>query len=273
VRRLAFTIPGDAFEEVLDRLLPLLPQGVHPAELDDRTMELAVYGNGEEMPPREALEAAVGDALIGSAVEDDVPEDPGERRVRYMRPVVVGGRIVVRPSNASPGPPDLLDLVIDSPAGAFGTGAHPTTTMCLELMLELEPRGGFADLGTGAGVLAIAASLLGWAPVFAVDHEPAGVEATLRNAARNGAQVEALEADLFEIPPPPAPTIAANVPPAVHQAIAQGLTEEVRHVIVSGVIAPHLPGVLAAYGEAGLFPSAQRGSERGWAAVLLERRD
>ena len=89
--------------------------------------------------------------------------------------------------------------MIESAAGAFGTGAHPTTRMCLELLLDMEPGGPFADLGCGAGVLAIAAARLGWAPVIAVDHEPQSVDATRRNAERNGAAVDALELDLLAV--------------------------------------------------------------------------
>ena len=80
---------------------------------------------------------------------------------------------------------DGIDLVID-PGQAFGTGAHHTTRLCLELLLELEPAGAFADWGCGSGVLAIAAARLGWAPVLACDSDPAAVEATRENAAVNG---------------------------------------------------------------------------------------
>ena len=79
----------------------------------------------------------------------------------------------------------LLDVVID-PAQAFGTGAHPTTRLCLELLLELEPAGALVDVGCGSGVLAIAAARLGWAPVLGIDHERESVQATLDNAAANG---------------------------------------------------------------------------------------
>ena len=160
--------------------------------------------------------------------------------------------------------------MIDSPAGAFGTGAHPTTRMCLELLLDLEPAGGFADLGCGAGLLAIAAAALGYRPVFAVDHESRSVEATRGNAQRNGVAVEALQLDLLEVPPPPAPTLAANVPPAVHRAIARRLAPAVIHVIASGISSRDVEEVLAAYGAAGFDPIDERGGA--WRAALLERR-
>jgi ribosomal protein L11 methyltransferase len=266
MQRIALTVRAEAVEEVLDRLLPLLPQGVHPTEAADG-VELAVYG--DDLPERAELESVAGGALVAFD-RQEAPDDARERRRRFGRTWEIAGRLVVRPADAPPGPPGVPELIVDSPAGAFGTGAHPTTRMCLELLLDIEPGGGFADLGCGAGVLAIAAARLGWAPVFAVDHEPRSVEATIRNAERNGVALEALRLDLVEVAPPPAPTLAANVPPAIHARIAARLAPAVVHVIVSGVIDSDLDDVLAAYARAGLDPVDRRGGA-GWRAVLLER--
>jgi ribosomal protein L11 methyltransferase len=267
--RVAVTVRADAVEEVLDGLLPLLPQGVHPSEVVDGAVELAVYGTREALPARAAVERLAGDALLHYD-EQDAPDDPRERRRAFGRTWAIGGRLAVRPSDAPAGRSGLPELVIDSPAGAFGTGAHTTTRMCLELLLDLEPGGGFADLGCGAGVLAIAAATLGWAPVVAVDNEPRSVEAAARNAERNGVAVEARELDLTAQPPPPARTVAANVPPEIHARIAAALPPQTQRLIVSGVIGPDLDGVLAAYAGAGLHPVDRRGAS-GWRAVLLER--
>ena len=231
VRRVAFTVRATALDEVLDVLLPLLPQGVHRAAAPAGALELAVYG---DMPPLEELAAAIGPALL-SVAEDEAPDDPVERRLRYLEQRPVAGRLVVRPSNGKRVEEGMLDVIIDSPDGAFGSGNHPTTEMCLELLLEMEPGGAFADLGCGAGVLAITAALLGYEPVLAIDHETSGLQATLRNAAANGVEVDALQADLREVPPPPVATLAANVPPAVHEYAAAHLPAEVEHVIASGV--------------------------------------
>ena len=264
MKRIALTVRAEAVEGVLDRLLPLLPQGVHPAEVADG-VELAIYGDDL---PRSELEALAGEELLASD-EQDAPEDAAERRRRFAQSWEVAGRVRVRTSATPPADSGLPELIVDSPAGAFGTGAHPTTRMCLELLLDLEPAGGFADLGCGAGLLAIAAAGMGFAPVFAVDHEARSVEATRHNAQLNGVAVEALQLDLLAVAPPPAPTIAANVPPAVHRRIAAGLAGAVIHVIASGVTADDLDDVLAAYARAGLEPIEQRGA--GWRAVLLER--
>src|SRR6476661_3665132 len=268
MRRTALTVRDDAVEDVLDALLPLLPQGVHPTPLGDDATELAVYG--DELTEA-ALVAAAGDALITIASEE-APEDRLERRRAYSRGIVIAGRLVLRPPDAPPGPDGLPDVIVDSPAGAFGTGAHPTTRMCLELLLELAPGGAFADLGCGAGALALAAARLGWAPVFAVDHEERSVEWTRRNAARNGLEIEAVQADLTQVPPPPAPVLAANVPPDVHVSVAAGLSPVTAFVLVSGVVESELADVLAAYAGAGLAPLRRLGGA-GWQALLLERSD
>jgi ribosomal protein L11 methyltransferase len=264
MRQVALTVRADALEAVLDTLLPLLPQGVHETPAAADAVELTVYGPA---PPLAELEAALGDELLG-ATEGEAPDDPAERRMRALaaRPPVSG--LVVRPSGA-PAPPDgVLDVIVDAPGGAFGAGAHPTTAMCLELLTGLEPGGAFADLGCGTGVLAITAALLGWGPVLAVDHESLGVEAARANAELNGVELDLVLADLLELEPPPVPTIAANVPPAVHAHLAAGLPADVDRVIVSGIVEEALDEITAAY--EGLH--ADRAIvEGGWAAALLVR--
>ena len=260
------TVPTAALEDVLDALVPLLPRGVHERDLGEGRTELAFYELASALPDRDVLKAIAGEGLLGWD-EEEVPDDPRERRRRYGRAWEVAGRLRVRSPDDPPGDGSLPELVIESAAGAFGTGAHPTTRMCLELLLEIEPGGPFADLGCGAGVLAIAAAGLGFEPVLAVDHEPQSVAATRRNAERNGAEVDVLELDLLAVAPPPAPTLAANVPPPVHAALAPRLAPAVIHVIASGFVAAERDAVVAAY--AGFRPLARLGD--GWQAVLLER--
>jgi ribosomal protein L11 methyltransferase len=264
MREVVLTVRADELEEVLDRLLPLLPQGVHETPAPAGAVALVAFGPGPSLPE---LEAAAGDALLGAG-EAVAPDDPAERRLKLVaaRPPVAG--VAVRPSGAPAPEGDVLDVVIDAPDGAFGAGTHPTTAMCLELLMGLEPGGAFADLGCGTGVLAITAALRGWGPVLAVDHEAVGVEATEANARRNGVELGVVHADLLELEPPPAPTIAANVPPAVHAHIAASLPDEVRVVIVSGVAEEALEEVVAAYGR--LRP-VEALAGRGWGAALLVR--
>ena len=85
----------------------------------------------------------------------------------------------------------VVDVVVERRGSAFGSGSHPTTQMCVSLMLELSPEGGAADLGCGVGTLAIVAAKLGWAPVVGVDRVPVAIEVGRENVARNGVAVDA----------------------------------------------------------------------------------
>jgi ribosomal protein L11 methyltransferase len=265
VRKVSLTIGSQDLEDVLDRLLPIVPQGVHELPSAEGLV-LAVYG---DEPPLALLEEAVGPALTGVS-EAPVDDDPIARRLAEPSRPPIGGRIPVRAEGAPPAPAGLLDIVIGGGGGVFGAGTHPTTEMCLELLLSLPPVGSLADVGCGTGVLAIAAAMLGWEPVFALDHEPLAVEAAAANARRNGVAVEALQADLLEVPPPPVKAIVANVPPKVHERIAGHLPGDVDALIVSGVDHERLGEVVGHYAGFSLADSLERGS---WTATLLVRDD
>jgi ribosomal protein L11 methyltransferase len=253
-------------EDVLDALMPLLPQGVYERALDDVRAEVAFYG---DTPTGDELDALAGDALLARE-EVDVPEGPEERRRRVGQAWEVAGRLRVRTRSDPPSAAGLREIVIEPTAGAFGTGAHPTTRMTLELLLGLEPHGGFADLGCGAGVVAIAAAQLGWEPVFAIDVQGRAVEATRHNAEHNRVAVHAVQADLREVPPPPAGTLAANMPLYVHERVAAGLDPATGHVLVSGIVNDSAPEACELYAAAGLSERARR-SEKGWVAIWLAR--
>jgi ribosomal protein L11 methyltransferase len=160
--------------------------------------------------------------------------------------------------------------VID-PGQAFGTGAHATTRLCLELMLSLRPGGRFVDLGCGSGVLAIAAARLGWDPVTALDHDPASLAATRANARANGVSVEVARHDLRRDPPVLAPTVAANLLAPLLLAWAERLgetTERPERVIASGLLAGEVDRVVEAFARRGLSEQGRRRTGE-WAAVLL----
>jgi ribosomal protein L11 methyltransferase len=97
------------------------------------------------------------------------------------------GRLWIGPPWEEP-PADAVAVVID-PGRAFGTGAHATTRLCLELLQEVEPTS-LLDVGCGSGVLSVAAAKLGFAPVNAVDIDDAALETTRTNADANGVAVE-----------------------------------------------------------------------------------
>ncbi|MFQ6019939.1 MAG: 50S ribosomal protein L11 methyltransferase, partial [Dehalococcoidia bacterium] len=108
---------------------------------------------------------------------------------RYFAPTRVGRRLVVKPTWAGyAGGRDDLVIEID-PGMAFGTGQHPTTAMCLRALEGLvRPQSRVLDLGTGSGILAIAAARLGAAPVLALDTDPLAVQAARANVGANGVE-------------------------------------------------------------------------------------
>jgi ribosomal protein L11 methyltransferase len=162
----------------------------------------------------------------------------------------------------------VLDLVID-PGQAFGTGAHATTRLSLELLLKLSHGGSFADLGCGSGVLAIAAARLGFAPVTAVDNEEAALEATRANAAANGVSLERVERlDLRTERPPAAETVAANLMRPLLLRLAGLMEERPRALILSGLLDEEADEVAAAFAP---LEERRRLSSQGWSALLLSR--
>jgi ribosomal protein L11 methyltransferase len=260
--------PAEAAEQVLAALLELAPAGVEQVD-GESFVEYAVYGAPGELPALPEGEAEVGGVRVRVSGEE-VPEDWDERWKRFHAPLLVGGRLWVRPPwEEPPVRPGVIDLVID-PGQAFGTGAHPTTRMCLELLLELEPRGSFVDLGCGSGVLAIAAAKLGFEPVVAIDSDRAAVEAALANARGNGVALERVErTNLREELPPLADVVAANLTRSLLLRMAEQIREPPRALIVAGVLDDEAAEVARAFA-----PMCDRRllTDGGWAALLLARR-
>ena len=256
---------GDA-ESVLGALIDLTPAGFEQVD-GDGWVEFALYGVPGELPSLPEGEAEVGGARVVVRGEE-VPDDWAERWKRFHTPLLLGGRLYVRPPWEEPAVrPGVHELVID-PGQAFGTGTHPTTRLCLELLLEVEPEGSFADLGCGSGVLAIAAAKLGFAPVSAFDSDRAAVEATVRNARDNGVALDRVERyDLRHNAPPPAHTVAANLMRPLLLQVAELMTEPPQTLILSGLLEHEADEVAAAFAP---LEERRRLSLKGWSAVLLE---
>jgi ribosomal protein L11 methyltransferase len=227
--RLALRCAPEHAERVLAELVALAPGGVEE-ERGERFVEYAIYGAPGELPPLPDLAAIAGEDTVEVSTEE-VPDDWADRWRDFHRPVVIADRLVVRPSWGGNAPPAAISVVID-PGQAFGTGGHPTTRMCLELLLELadaqEAAGPLADLGTGSGVLAIAAAKLGFSPVLACDHEAAALAAAAENARANDVELALERVNLRERPAPIAPTVTANLTAPILREVAARLTESPR---------------------------------------------
>jgi ribosomal protein L11 methyltransferase len=268
MREVIVRFPAYALDGVLDRILPIVPDGVREAPSARGQVELRM--TGPHLPSLRDIARAMRPAPFQIS-ERAVPDDWRERRLADYQAHPIGDRVVVRPPWA-PAPPDgMIDIVLEE-GGAFGAGTHPTTRKCLELMLAMTPGGSFADLGCGSGVLAILAGLLGFSPLTAVDVQPGSVEATRVNAARAGLEIEAAVADLSAEPAPPAASFVANVPPAVHAGIAASWRDEPepRVGFISGFGPPHADGVAEVYAVCG-FTEQDRHIQHGWVVSELRR--
>ena len=268
MQRVSFRIPADSREDVLDGVLPMLPSGIVERHVAEGVTELASFGAA--LPAEQALRAASPVELEALAYED-VPADWRERRRRFGGgAVMIAGRLMVRSPDDPPAPEGVPELVIGG--GGFGSGSHPTTQMCLALLLGIEPEGGAVDYGCGSGTLAIAAAKLGWSPVSGLDREADAIEEAKANAARNGAQAAFAHADIATADMPMAELLLANAPPPVQARIVSELAPQVRHVIVSGFVEGEMEEVRAGYESVGLVP-VQGMAADSWIAMRLGRAD
>ena len=286
--RLAVRCGPEVAEQVLAELLQLAPGGVEE-EQGPGWVEYAIYGAEGELPDLGEVEAVAGDQPI-EVSSAEVPDDWGDRWRDFHRPVSLAeGRVVIRPSWEEPKPAassasrpgaagSVVDVVID-PGQAFGTGAHPTTRMCIEFLVEMADEGRasgpLADLGTGSGVLAIAAAKLGFDPVLGIDHETAAVEAAGVNAAANGVELRLERVNLREEVAPLAETTVANLTaPLLLElgATISGRPDRVpRTLLLSGLLSREASDVGAAFADAGMAERGRR-SEGDWTALRLEPR-
>jgi ribosomal protein L11 methyltransferase len=283
VIRLALRVRRAQAELVLAELLDLAPDGFEEVDAGDGVVEYAIYGAPGELPRLPALRAVAGDAFVEVATSE-LPDDWAERWRRFHRPVLVAApagaadvpALRVRPPWEAQDPASgALDLVID-PGQAFGTGSHPTTRLCLELMLALAgaraAHGPLVDVGCGSGVLAIAAAKLAWSPVIALDNDPESVRATLDNARANEADLQARRFDLRRDELPPAATLVANLLAPLLSDLARrvGGAGPPEHVIAGGLLDREADAAADQFAAAGLHEHERR-SAGGWAALLLRR--
>jgi len=242
-------VPEADAERARGLMVELFPSGFEERQTADG-LELVAYTDyaGEERLW----------ATFGGARATDVEPGWEDRWRVFHRPVRVG-RLWVGPPWEQP-PPDAIAVVVE-PGRAFGTGAHPTTRLCLELLLGERP-GSVLDVGCGSGVLSIAAALLGFAPVTAVDVDPLAVEATRANAAVNGVDVDVSLADALVDELPAVDLALANIAPEPVLAVGRRLGS--RRAITSGYLIPDLPKLSG-------YAHARRIELDGWAADLHVR--
>ena len=222
---------------------------------------------------------------IGQLQVREVHEEDWATAWKEHFPVMrFGSRIVIKPTwrDYDPAPDDII-IALD-PGMAFGTGLHPTTRLCLVGLERWADEGivegaSTFDVGSGSGVLAVGAALLGAAPVRAVDTDPIAVESTTQNAARNGVAVLAsqgsvpIDAGTFDL-------VFANLVASILVELAEPLADTVRpgdgtpgsggRLLASGIFIDREPEVRRAFAAAGLRV-VRREQETEWVSLDLER--
>src|SRR2546425_4056508 len=132
-------------------------------------------------------------------------QDWAESWKRYFRPLEIGSALLIKPSWSKRRPRKGQAIIILDPGLSFGTGQHPTTSFCLEQLAAHRNDGAaqsVLDLGTGSGILAIAAAKLGYQPVHAIDLDAEAIRIARANARRNRSsrRIRFLEQDLTKVP-------------------------------------------------------------------------
>lgn len=244
---MAILVPAGEAEAARARLLELVPEGFEEREAAG-ALELVAY---TDSAGEERLRAAFARVSV-------LPVEPGwEQRWRaFHRPVRAGG-LWIGPPWVEP-PAGVPRIVVD-PGRAFGTGAHPTTRACLELLARL-PRGSLLDAGCGSGVLAAAAARLGFAPVYAIDSDQVAVAAARQTARRNRLPVEVRQADVLRDALPAIDALVANIELRTIEALLPRVAARV--AITAGYLADEAPAVPG-------WRRVERLELEGWAADTL----
>ena len=289
--RLAVRVHQDQAELVLAELLELAPDGVEESQVSDQLIEYAVYGAPGELPSLPDLQAAAGRALVEISTSETA-DDWQERWRQFHRPVLIEAppatragvgalpALHIRPpwELADTRPSGHVEEIVIDPGQAFGTGAHATTALCLELLLALAATGAahgpLLDVGTGSGVLAIAAARLGFAPVLGLDHEAESVEAAQDNAEVNGVQIAVERFDL-RTQPLPGPgaerprVILANLLLPLLLELSRTMVRAPEHLIASGLLREQADQVATAFAERFGLTEHRRLQRGEWAALWL----
>jgi ribosomal protein L11 methyltransferase len=274
----AFVLVDEGLSAAVDPSRPAIVRGYLPAS-DPRVVEAAVAETTTALGHLQAF----GLRPIGDLETRPVLEADWAAAWKEHFPVLrVGRRLVIRPTwRRHRRAADDVVIALD-PGMAFGTGLHPTTRLCLtalERVADNAATGGAGlgrvlDVGTGSGILAIAAGLLGASPIFAVDPDPIAIDAATANAARNGLAAR-VEVRRGSVPTslPPFDLVVANLIASLLIDLAPALAAEVRprgNLIASGIYVDREGDVSAALAAVGLG-TAGRDAEGDWVALTAVR--
>ncbi len=225
-------------------------------------------------PERAAAERAAGALSLHGPIEAVEERDWGESWKAGLAAFAVGP-VFVRPSWITASPPAGAAEVVLDPGMAFGTGTHPTTALCLAVLGEtvgLRPGLSVLDVGTGSGLLAIAARRLGAGRVVATDVDPEALRVARENAAANGVDLEVTGAEVGAIAGP-FDLVVANILANTLVALAPALAAQVAPggtLLLSGILRDQEADVRSPFLAAGLVAEEVR-RDGEWSLLSLRR--
>lgn len=270
--RVAAIVSDDVHELVSDRLMGYGAMAVEEQELADRIR--VVTGFPEEAAARRAA-GAIAD-LVDELLVEPISDDGLDAWREHARPVFTNRFVIAPPWRPDPGDSSRIRLDID-PERSFGSGSHPSTRLCLDLLADLDLTGSTVmDVGTGSGVLAIAALQLGASAAHAIDIDPASPAVAAGNARRNGVddRLTASTAGIDETATAAGPfdLVVANLLAPVIRDLTAPLAGAVAphgRLILAGLLEEQTDEIIGRFGPHG-FRVAHRVLELGWTALLLE---
>jgi ribosomal protein L11 methyltransferase len=281
---LSVAVPEDASEGLTNFVWELGALGVIEEAADGRAPRLraffpkTLFASALEESVRGYLEglAALGFGAAGEPIVTALAsEDWADAWRAHFRPVPAGRSLLIAPPWDRP-PANGRVVITLEPGRAFGTGQHGSTLGCLatlEALIERERPARLLDLGTGSGILAVAAARLGVPQVLAIDEDPDAVAAAMANAARNRVsdRVRCVLADAGSLEETRVPLVVANLLTAAHLRLAPRYARYAAPggaVVLGGILDAEAPGLTGALAASGLTPAGSMSLE-GWTTLLL----
>lgn len=238
--------------------------------------EVIVVAYFERRADAEAARRALAQAVAGARgrLEEVVEKDWSVEWRAQIRSVTVGRLWVGPPWEKATAPKDKVCLFIE-PKMAFGTGDHPTTSLCLAAVdryLAAHPGASVLDVGTGTGVLAFAAKKLGASRVVGTDNDPVAVALAKECAAENGVEGVELSTRTLRQVKGQFDLVLANILANTLVELAPLIAPKVKHrLVLAGVLVPQADEVRAAFVKQGLAPAGDT-VQGEWIRLELERR-
>jgi ribosomal protein L11 methyltransferase len=222
-------------------------------------------------------------------------EDWAESWKRHFKPIEIGDGLLIKPSWSKRKAQKGQAVIILDPGLSFGTGQHPTTAFCLQQIVvavrnhrsrrsqSAATRVSFLDLGTGSGILAIAAAKLGYSPVVAMDLDPEAVRVARANARANrvGPKMQIMRQDVSELPIRPRQRgqgydlVCANLISDLLIVQRRRIVAQLKPtgtLVLAGILKTEFATIQRAYKALGLRPVSHR-EEREWCSGSFQFAD